>query len=59
MTSDSDQAITAEGSKEAAPVRVSNVVQFHRKIEEIDTGFQAIDAEYHAAGFCACCMRGE
>jgi hypothetical protein len=59
MSSENQQSIRIERSSESHALRMSNVVQLHGKREEVETGFQTFDVEHHAAGFCACCMRGE
>ncbi len=59
MASQNGQSIIVERPGEVVAARAGKVVQLHEKREEIETGFQTFDAEYHAAGFCACCMPGE
>jgi len=59
MSLENERLITAERSVEGSTKRVSSMVPLHGKREEVDMGFQTFDAEYHAAGFCACCLHGE
>lgn len=59
MSAENEQPIRAGRLPEDFAARTSNVVQLHGQREEVETGFQTFDVEHHAAGFCACCMRGE
>lgn len=56
MTSENEQSIRVE---RAVEVQKSSVVQLHGKKKDVNADLPIFDAEYHAAGFCPCCMRGE
>ncbi|MES2491172.1 MAG: hypothetical protein V4607_15400 [Pseudomonadota bacterium] len=58
MSSENEQSIRVERAVKSAVLQKSSVIQMHAK-NNVTADLPIFDAEYHAAGFCSCCTRGE
>ncbi|PTU32307.1 hypothetical protein CJD38_06555 [Stenotrophobium rhamnosiphilum] len=59
MSVENEQSIRVERAVESSLAQKSSVIQMYGKKQDFAAELPMFDAEYHVAGFCSCCMRGE